>query len=97
MSQTDAARGLDMSFQQIQKYETGANRISASRLYEIAVLFGVPVSAFFEGLAHQPGGLPLDEATAQIARELNRIEDSKKKHRILSLVREIARDETRND
>jgi transcriptional regulator with XRE-family HTH domain len=42
---------LGVTFQQIQKYEKGANRISAGRLFEIANLFDVEISYFFEGLA----------------------------------------------
>jgi transcriptional regulator with XRE-family HTH domain len=44
-----------VTFQQIQKYEKGKNRISAGRLFAIAGLFGVPVSAFFDGVEHLVG------------------------------------------
>lgn len=44
------AEHLNLTFQQIQKYENGANRVSASKLYRIANILGVPVSFFFEGL-----------------------------------------------
>jgi transcriptional regulator with XRE-family HTH domain len=50
MSQESLGRALGVTFQQIQKYELGTNRISASRLHEMATLFAVPVSYFFEGL-----------------------------------------------
>jgi len=50
MSQTDVATKLGLSFQQIQKYEIGSNRIAASRLWELAEIFGVTVGYFFEGL-----------------------------------------------
>ena len=50
MSQTDVAKLLGVSFQQIQKYETGANRISASRLYELGKIVGVSPDKFFEGI-----------------------------------------------
>ncbi|MFN4225869.1 MAG: helix-turn-helix domain-containing protein [Hyphomonas sp.] len=40
---------LDLTFQQVQKYEKGVNRVSAGRLYEIAGVLGVPISYFFEG------------------------------------------------
>jgi transcriptional regulator with XRE-family HTH domain len=52
MSQTALADGLGLTFQQVQKYERGANRISASKLYEIAGLLEVPVAYFFDGLEH---------------------------------------------
>jgi transcriptional regulator with XRE-family HTH domain len=40
---------LELTFQQVQKYEKGVNRVSAGRLYEIAGVLGVPISYFFEG------------------------------------------------
>ena len=50
MSQTHLADALGLTFQQIQKYERGANRISASKLYEAARLLQSPVAYFFDGL-----------------------------------------------
>ncbi len=50
MTQQQLAEQVGIKFQQIQKYETGANRISASRLWDIADALGVAVSFFFEGL-----------------------------------------------
>lgn len=50
MSQQALAANLGLTFQQIQKYEKGKNRIGSSRLYQIAGLLGVDVSYFFEGL-----------------------------------------------
>jgi transcriptional regulator with XRE-family HTH domain len=52
MSQKDLATALSITFQQVQKYEKGSNRISAARLFDVANLFGVPFDYFFEGLAH---------------------------------------------
>ncbi|MCC1493682.1 helix-turn-helix domain-containing protein [Cognatishimia sp. F0-27] len=50
MTQQQLAQKVGIKFQQIQKYETGANRISASRLWDIADALDVPVSFFFEGI-----------------------------------------------
>lgn len=50
MTQQQLGDKVGIKFQQIQKYETGTNRISASRLWDIADALGVPVSFFFEGL-----------------------------------------------
>ncbi|MCF6433436.1 MULTISPECIES: helix-turn-helix domain-containing protein [unclassified Leisingera] len=50
MSQQDLAARCNVKFQQVQKYETGANRVSASRLWEIAEALKVKVPYFFEGL-----------------------------------------------
>jgi transcriptional regulator with XRE-family HTH domain len=55
MTQQQLAEQVGIKFQQIQKYETGANRVSASRLYDIADTLGVAVSFFFEGL---PSAMP---------------------------------------
>ena len=52
MTQQQLAERVGIKFQQIQKYETGMNRISASRLWDIAEALGVPVAFFFEGLQH---------------------------------------------
>lgn len=51
LSQETLASSLGLTFQQVQKYERGANRISASKLYQIAKALGVPVAFFFDGLA----------------------------------------------
>ena len=53
MTQQQLAEQVGIKFQQIQKYETGANRVSASRLWDIAEALDVPVSFFFEGLDEQ--------------------------------------------
>jgi len=50
LSQTDLAEKVGLTFQAIQKYERGDIRISASRLYELAKVLGIPVASFFEGL-----------------------------------------------
>jgi len=53
MTQQQLGGRVGIKFQQIQKYETGANRISASRMWDIARVMEVPVSFFFEGLEGQ--------------------------------------------
>jgi transcriptional regulator with XRE-family HTH domain len=55
MSQTDVADALGLTFQQLQKYENGTNRISASRLQRISEILQVPVTFFFEGAPHVRG------------------------------------------
>lgn len=54
MTQQQLAERVGIKFQQIQKYETGANRVSASRLWDIADALEVPVSFFFEGIEENP-------------------------------------------
>lgn len=53
MTQQQLGDRVGIKFQQIQKYETGTNRISASRMWDIAQAMDVPVSFFFEGLEGQ--------------------------------------------
>ena len=66
LTQQQLAESIGIRFQQIQKYECGANRVTASRLYELAVALNVPVNYFFEGLqqiAAAPGapGAPAND------------------------------------
>ncbi len=49
MSQTELARKIDVTFQQVQKYENGTNRVGSGRLFKIASIINVPITAFFEG------------------------------------------------
>jgi transcriptional regulator with XRE-family HTH domain len=74
LSQTALADRLSLTFQQLQKYESGANRISASRLWQIAQVLDVPVSWFFMGI---------DDDT-------DRLEEFRTKRETLELVRNIA-------
>jgi len=65
MTQQQLAEKVGIKFQQIQKYETGANRVSASRLWDIADALDVQVSFFFEGLdsdaaPKEPANVPAD-------------------------------------
>jgi len=56
MSQHGLADAIGLTFQQVQKYERGANRISASKLYEIAHALRAPIDLFFGGLEDPAGG-----------------------------------------
>lgn len=63
MTQQQLAEAVGIKFQQIQKYETGANRVSASRLWDIAEALEVDIAFFFDGLTKDEGGgttLPAD-------------------------------------
>ena len=61
-TQQQLAESVGIKFQQIQKYETGMNRVSASRLWDIARALGVPISFFFEGLDQALNAPPADGA-----------------------------------
>ncbi|ANB35730.1 helix-turn-helix transcriptional regulator [Rhodovulum sulfidophilum] len=77
MTQQQLAERVGIKFQQIQKYETGMNRVSASRLWDIADALEVPVSFFFEGLdgrsaEQSTNGMPDDLLSDKEALELVR-------------------------
>ena len=61
-NQRDMGRALGLTFQQIQKYEKGANRVSASKLWDIARFFKVDIGYFFEGLTTAAPGMAEGEA-----------------------------------
>jgi transcriptional regulator with XRE-family HTH domain len=97
MSQTALGNAVGVTFQQVQKYEKGQNRVGAGRLREIARLLEVPVSAFFEegeprasaredvfGFLSAHGAIELLRAYAQI-------EDEHMRRDVLALVRSAAR------
>lgn len=105
MSQEKLGESLGITFQQIQKYEKGTNRIGASRLQHISSVLGVPVAFFFEGAPATgtgPGGLAEDASPAYVAdflatseglaltRAFTRIADSKVRRRIVDLVEALA-------
>ena len=59
LSQTKLSESVGLTFQQIQKYENGTNRISSSRLYEFAKVLNVPVSYFFDEMPSKALGRPV--------------------------------------
>ena len=67
ITQQQLAKQVGIKFQRIQKYETGANRVSSSRLWDVSKLMEVPVSFFFEGFAAVDG---------ETARKKNILEDN---------------------
>lgn len=102
MSQERLGEQLGLTFQQIQKYERATNRISASRLFDIARILDVPISYFYEGLDDGNGhGLaePSHEYLAdglasaegvRLNRAFQRIGDSNVQKRIVDLVNALA-------
>ncbi|WP_415405359.1 helix-turn-helix domain-containing protein [Tateyamaria sp. SN3-11] len=68
MTQQKLADLVGIKFQQIQKYETGANRVSASRLWDIGEAMGVPVAFFFEGI--QENGAQFDGARSDAPQDM---------------------------
>jgi transcriptional regulator with XRE-family HTH domain len=92
LSQEKLANRLGISFQQIQKYETGVNRIGSSRLWEISEVLGVPVGHFFQDLdAEVPvGDDPLPPRTLERARQIDAIPDSRVRSQVLKLIKACA-------
>jgi transcriptional regulator with XRE-family HTH domain len=105
MSQEKLGDALDLTFQQVQKYEKGTNRIGASRLQQISHILQVPVSFFFEGapnLTGRPEGMGEAPSPAYVSdflatsdglaltKSFMRIKDSKLRRRIVDLVEQIA-------
>ncbi|MBX3573306.1 MAG: helix-turn-helix transcriptional regulator [Mesorhizobium sp.] len=109
MSQEKLGESLGITFQQIQKYEKGTNRVGASRLQAIASILSVPVSFFFEDAPGQDGatagGFAEDSSTSfvvdflnsaegiQLNRAFARIADVRVRRKIIDLVKALASDE----
>lgn len=75
MSQSELADALGITFQQVQKYERGFNRISASKMFEAAKALDVPPAWFFEGLEDMPQGAGPEDAAV---REMVNTEEGRK-------------------
>ena len=105
LSQEKLGEQLGITFQQVQKYEKGTNRIGASRLQEIASILQTPISYFFEdapnrlapqpGLAEEETDKPIFDFLSsseglQLNRAFLRIEDSRVRKRIVDLVKSLS-------
>lgn len=100
LTQGQLADQVGIKFQQIQKYETGMNRVSASRLWDIATVLEVPVAYFFEGLDAQeakgcdgPQDLLLDKEAAELVRCYNALPQSQRR-RLFDLTRAFSQSAT---
>ena len=98
MTQQQLADLVGIKFQQIQKYETGMNRVSASRLWDIAVALGVEGAFFFEGIAAQqetaaatdmPGDLMSDREALELLRSYYAIPENQRR-RLFDLARVLS-------
>lgn len=67
LSQSDVAAALGLTFQQLQKYERGFNRVSSSRLFKLGQFFKVPVSVFFDGLENRANAGDADNGAQRSA------------------------------
>lgn len=97
MSQSELGEQIGVTFQQVQKYEKGANRVGASRLVQIAQALDVHLPTLFEGVkdhAKPTGMSPLDmikdAATLDLVRSFAEISDARLRRAIVNLVAQIA-------
>lgn len=105
VSQERLGESLGVTFQQIQKYEKGSNRVSASRLWQISEILGVPVSFFFEGYEGTMSGaagfsedfepaLPIEFLKSnegiKLIETFNRITNPKKRKNALDILETLA-------
>ncbi len=101
LTQTQLGDMLEVSFQQIQKYEKGTNRIGSGRLWVISRLLNAPITYFFEELEEvdktaepEPvGDGRLSRDSVQLARALNELADSEVKSQVAKLIKAIAKTE----
>ena len=104
MSQERLGEMLGLTFQQVQKYEKGVNRIGAGRLFEVSRILGVPIQYFYESVSEQLAGAsgfaesetqPVLEFVSsgdglQLSLAFMRIKDPKVRKRVLDLVKSLA-------
>ena len=90
LSQTDLGTQLKLSFQQIQKYEAGSNRISASRLFELAQALNVDLAYFFDGIHAGQSSNKNDASGMAVAAALASIDSDDTKRRILSFIEDVS-------
>ncbi len=103
LTQEALANSIGLTFQQVQKYERGANRISASKLYEMSTFLKVPVSYFYEGFVTTNSGEAFVESDSErsvhdflstgegieLAEAFPRIKGALRRRKILELVRSL--------
>lgn len=95
MTQQQLADKVGIKFQQIQKYETGMNRVSASRLWDIADALGVSISFFFEGLgdgqvvSQAQGDMMADKEALELVRSYYAIPEAQRR-RLFDLARVLS-------
>ena len=95
LSQTDLAKSLGLTFQQVQKYERGINRISASKLWTAAEILGVPVVELFGGeeQMRKPSALIEyldDPSTTELLEAWSKVGASDQRRAVVALVRSLA-------
>jgi len=98
MSQTELANAIGLTFQQVQKYEKGTNRISASKLFEIAQALNVEVAALFADATASNSGAESEaedsvvpsRTNLQIVRTLSQVRNARVQRKVLELISALA-------
>jgi transcriptional regulator with XRE-family HTH domain len=90
LTQDQVADALGISYQQIQKYETGANRISAGRLAQIAEVLEVQPGWFFGAVEAADAPASSSRAVIELVRNFSRIEDERVRAHLTALIRSLA-------
>lgn len=107
LSQDKLAEALGLTFQQVQKYERGVNRISASKLFDAAGALGVDIPYFYDGLTHEAAGSGVAEPAApafqplvltaedtELLEAFRSITRKRMRKRVMELVRELAEEDS---
>lgn len=98
LTQDDLATRVGVTAQQVHKYESGANRVAASKLFEIASVLSLPISAFFDGLTNAAtddadpavkaaNRLLLDKDVLELAMNFNDIGEERVRRMVLSIIK----------
>jgi transcriptional regulator with XRE-family HTH domain len=104
ISQTDLASKIGVTFQQVQKYEKGANRVGASRLSRIAQVLQIPVAALFDGgpgagtedrSDESPLALLSEPQALRLVKAFSKVEDSEVRRSMVSLLENLVRKQKR--
>ncbi|MEO0569315.1 MAG: helix-turn-helix transcriptional regulator [Pseudomonadota bacterium] len=96
MSQASLAESVGLTFQQIQKYEQGSNRISASKIWQFCNILGASPNDFFVGL--DDAAFVAEDITngkvAETAMQLHKLGNPEVRHRVIELIRNIGQSES---
>ncbi|MEE3092810.1 MAG: helix-turn-helix transcriptional regulator [Pseudomonadota bacterium] len=99
MSQTEVANAIGVTFQQVQKYERGTNRVGASRLFDLSRILSVPIQYFFAGLNNQSTPIEKEDDnvihlmkpdTVELVEAYYKVENLQVRRQILSTIRSIS-------
>jgi len=97
LTQTELGKRIGVTFQQVQKYEQGVNRVGGGRLYKIADVLQLPISAFFEGTDHtehkvkeSPQALLAEAHALKMLRSFCQIDDAETRRLLVEVVQRLA-------